>query len=129
MLVKKTLEEYLTPRLLKGLRHYIGKRVFSQDREDLLQRTLLRACRYFESYNPKYAFSTWVYRIAYRETMRHVRDETRHASILPLISLDYPVRLRSGSLVRLERASRDPQAAYNARLDVEKLGLDWGSYA
>lgn len=53
------------------------------DAEDALQDTLINAYRYLHSYNPRWRFSTWIYRIAIREAARNAsvavteqRDET-----------------------------------------------------
>jgi len=40
------------------------------DAEDALQDTLISAYRYLHSYNPRWRFSTWLYRIAIRNAMR-----------------------------------------------------------
>ncbi len=41
------------------------------DAEDALQDTLMSAYRYLNSYNPRWRFSTWLYRIAIRNAMRN----------------------------------------------------------
>jgi len=41
------------------------------DAEDALQDTLISAYRYLHSYNPRWRFSTWLYRIAIRNAMRN----------------------------------------------------------
>ncbi|MEX0707761.1 MAG: sigma-70 family RNA polymerase sigma factor [Woeseia sp.] len=41
------------------------------DAEDALQDTLINAYRYLTSYNPRWRFSTWIYRIAIREAARN----------------------------------------------------------
>ena len=38
--------------------------------EDALQDTLINAYRYLQSYDPRWRFSTWLYRIAIRNAMR-----------------------------------------------------------
>ena len=40
------------------------------DAEDALQDTLINAYRYIGSYNPRWRFSTWLYRIAVRNALR-----------------------------------------------------------
>ena len=40
------------------------------DAEDALQDTLINAFRYLHSYDPRWRFSTWLYRIALRNAMR-----------------------------------------------------------
>lgn len=47
---------------------FLVSRAKSQaDAEDALQECLINAYRYFDSYSPKWQFSTWLYRIALRE--------------------------------------------------------------
>ena len=41
------------------------------DAEDSLQDTLINAYRYLETYDPRWRFSTWLYRIAVRNTYRN----------------------------------------------------------
>ena len=41
------------------------------DAEDALQDTLIAAYRYLHSYNPRWRFSTWLYRIAIRNAARN----------------------------------------------------------
>ncbi|MDJ0700149.1 MAG: sigma-70 family RNA polymerase sigma factor [Woeseiaceae bacterium] len=45
------------------------------DAEDALQDTLMSAYRYLDSYNPRWRFSTWLYRIAIRNAMRNRSSE------------------------------------------------------
>ncbi len=51
--------------------------------QDLLQATFVTAYRKLHRYNPKYAFTTWIYTIASRLTINHFRRkqpvETEHA--------------------------------------------------
>jgi RNA polymerase sigma-70 factor (ECF subfamily) len=41
------------------------------DAEDALQDTFINAYRYLPSFNPRWRFSTWIYRIALRNAARH----------------------------------------------------------
>lgn len=56
----------------KLLRFLLSRCVSSGDAEDALQDTFMNAWRYSESYNPKWRFSTWIYRIAIRNAARQV---------------------------------------------------------
>lgn len=58
------------------------------DAEDALQDTLLNAWRYLHSYDPRWRFSTWIYRIAIRNaagtrkrTLQALRDGTEVGEI------------------------------------------------
>ena len=44
------------------------------DAEDSLQDTLINAYRYLETYDPRWRFSTWLYRIAVRNTYRNRQE-------------------------------------------------------
>ncbi len=49
------------------------------DAEDALQECLINAYRYFDSYRPKWRFSTWLYRIALRELGKLSRENHPHS--------------------------------------------------
>lgn len=70
--------------------NFIGSIVCSrEDAEELTQNTFVNAYRGLATYDSRKArFATWLRRIAYNETMRHVRQRR-----LPVISLDDDARL------------------------------------
>lgn len=49
------------------------------DAEDVLQDTLVAAYRYLYSYDPRWRFSTWLYRIAIRNAARQAAPSKVHA--------------------------------------------------
>ncbi len=55
------------PRLLRFL---LTRSPSYADAEDVLQDTLIAAFRYLHSYDPRWRFSTWLYRIAIRNAAR-----------------------------------------------------------
>jgi len=55
------------PRLLRFL---LTRSPSHADAEDVLQDTLIAAFRYLHSYDPRWRFSTWLYRIAIRNAAR-----------------------------------------------------------
>jgi len=61
------LVERYQERLLRFLLTRTGNRA---DAEDAVQDTVISAYRYLYSYNPKWRFSTWIYRIAIRNVAR-----------------------------------------------------------
>lgn len=63
-----TLVDRYQERLLRFLQTRCRCRA---DAEDALQDTLINAYRYLHSYNPRWRFSTWIYRIAIREAARN----------------------------------------------------------
>lgn len=61
----------LVGRYRDGLFRFLVTRVSSYaDAEDVLQDTLINAYRYLHSYDPKWRFSTWLYRIALNNVTR-----------------------------------------------------------
>ena len=52
------------------LRFLLTRAASRADAEDAVQDTFISAYRYLHSYNPKWRFSTWIYRIAIRNAMR-----------------------------------------------------------
>ncbi len=76
------------------LRRHVGKMVRDQQQvDDLVQEAFVKAFGSIESYNPDYAFSTWIYRIATNHTIDHIRRRK-----LPTFSIDKPVQTRDGEL-------------------------------
>ena len=61
----------LVDRYRVGLLRFLVTRCPSYaDAEDALQDTLINAYRYLHSYDPRWRFSTWLYRIAIRNAMK-----------------------------------------------------------
>jgi RNA polymerase sigma-70 factor (ECF subfamily) len=52
------------------------------DAEDALQDTLINAYRYLHSYDPRWRFSTWLYRIAINNAARMKRPDAIHVDDL-----------------------------------------------
>lgn len=57
------------------LRFLITRSATRSDAEDAVQDTFISAYRYLHSFNPRWRFSTWVYRIAIRNVVREPRDD------------------------------------------------------
>lgn len=79
-IVKLTVESsdnyrYLVERYEKKLLRYIKRLLYinTEDAEDILQEVFLKAYRNLNSYNPKYKFSSWIYRIAHNEAISFLR--------------------------------------------------------
>ena len=69
--------------------------------EDLLQEIFLKAFDNIASFNPDYAFSTWLYRI----TTNHSIDFLRKKK-LKTLSLDEPIQTKDGNMsIEIEDAS------------------------
>lgn len=67
-----TLVERYQVRLLRFL---LGRCASRADAEDAIQDTFVAAYRYLSSYNPRWRFSTWLYRIAIRNAARLPRRQ------------------------------------------------------
>lgn len=56
-----------------------------EDRSDLLQETVIQLWRSFDSFDDRFKFSTWMYRIAMNVAISFYRSESRHSrSAVPL---------------------------------------------
>ncbi|MGI9272639.1 MAG: RNA polymerase sigma factor [Woeseiaceae bacterium] len=61
----------------EGLLRFLVTRTLSYaDAEDALQDTMINAYRYLNSYDPKWRFSTWLYRIAINNAIKARNIET-----------------------------------------------------
>lgn len=58
------------------LRFLLTRSASRADAEDAIQDTFVNAYRYLHSYNPRWRFSTWLYRIAIRNAARQARHES-----------------------------------------------------
>lgn len=57
------------------LRFLVTRATSRADAEDAVQDTFISAYRYLESFDPRWRFSTWIYRIAIRNAARQRRPE------------------------------------------------------
>lgn len=57
------------------LRFLLTRAACRADAEDAIQDTFINAYRYLASFNPRWRFSTWIYRIALRNLARQARRE------------------------------------------------------
>lgn len=65
------------------LRFLLGRCASRADAEDAIQDTFVNAYRYLASYNPRWRFSTWLYRIAIRNAARQPVELGGNESELP----------------------------------------------
>ncbi len=66
-----------------------------EDAEDLTQEAFIKAFKSLESFNPQYAFSTWLYRIASNNCIDYLRKKR-----LKTVSMDEPLSTRQGEMER-----------------------------
>ncbi len=87
--VKLTLEDNknykeLVNRYENKLLRYIKRILYvaNEDAEDILQESFIKAYKNLNSYNPKYKFSSWIYRITHNEAISYLRkNKKRNADI------------------------------------------------
>jgi RNA polymerase sigma-70 factor (ECF subfamily) len=76
------------------IRHHISRMVRDkQVVDDLLQEIFIKAFSSLASYSTKYAFSTWLYKIATNHTIDHLRRKK-----LSTLSIDRPMKTKDGEL-------------------------------
>ena len=99
-LIKKALQgdEQAYAKLLQRYKNGIFRMIYQmiknkEETEDIVQETFIKAFNSLESYNSKYAFSTWLYKIAYN----HCIDKLRKKK-LKTQSLDKPIELKEGTV-------------------------------
>lgn len=80
-LLKEDLDMYavLIERYEKQLMVYVRRILFVsvEDAEDILQEIFIKVYRNINSYDPKYNFSSWIYRIAHNEAVSYLRSKKR----------------------------------------------------
>jgi RNA polymerase sigma-70 factor (ECF subfamily) len=77
-----------------------------EDAEDCLQEVFIKAFKALPGFREEARFSTWLYRIAYNESLMRLRKKK-----LDTVSLDQPVELEEGDVSRdLADWTNDPRA-------------------
>ena len=71
------------------------------DAEDLTQEAFIKAFRSLENFNPEYAFSTWLYKIASNNCIDYLRKRR-----LQTVSMNAPIQMGDDSM-QMEIADRD----------------------
>lgn len=71
---KKLMDEYET----KIFYFCLGKTKDEEAAKDLTQETFLKAFQHLTSFRSESSFYTWVYRIAFNETMNYLKKRERH---------------------------------------------------
>ena len=74
------------------------------DPEDVVQETMTKAWANRESFDPRYRFSTWVYTIARRTALDHLR--CRRVKVVALEDISEPTQESDASLSDTESASQ-----------------------
>jgi len=69
----------------------------TQDAEDILQETFIKAFRYLKNFDGRSSVSTWLYRIATNEALMHLRKKRPEQ-----VSIDEPVDTSEGEMEPLQ---------------------------
>jgi RNA polymerase sigma-70 factor (ECF subfamily) len=71
--------KYIIERYEKKLLGYIRRILFvsKEDAEDILQDVFIKAYKNINSYDSKYSFSSWIYRIAHNESVSFLRKKKK----------------------------------------------------
>ena len=77
--------------------------------EDLLQETVLKAYRFFDSYKSGTNFRAWIFRILYTVFINRTRD--RGPKMAPLPELAEPAAQSSGAAEELDRSTHNERVA------------------
>lgn len=81
-------------RYQRGIYNLIFQMVKNREEtEDLVQETFIKAFRALDSYNEQYAFTTWLYKIAYNNCIDSIRKRKLKTS-----PLDKPIQTREGEV-------------------------------
>ena len=86
--------EILVNRYKHGIHNMIYQMIKNREEaEDLVQETFIKAFNSLNSYNDDYAFSTWLYKIAFNHCIDAIRKKK-----LKTLPLDKPIQLRDGEV-------------------------------
>lgn len=106
--------QQLMEKYRRGLHFHIGKMLRDKNLlEDLIQEIYIKAFKNLANYNPEYAFSTWLYRIATNHTIDHLRKKK-----LRTYSIDEPLSTKDGDMqleLKDHEASTDEPIERNER--------------
>jgi RNA polymerase sigma-70 factor (ECF subfamily) len=99
-LIQKALkgDEKAYNALLKRYQHGIYNMIYQmiknkEETEDLVQETFIKAFHSLDSYNDQYAFSTWLYKIAFNNCIDSIRKRK-----LRTFSIDQTIVLKEGEV-------------------------------
>lgn len=86
--------EALLKRYQNGVYNLIYQMIKNREEtEDLVQESFIKAFKSLDSYNDNYAFSTWLYKIAFNHCIDAIRKKK-----LKTLPLDRPIQLREGEI-------------------------------
>ena len=90
----ETAYEALLHRYQNGIFNMVYQMIKNREEaEDLVQETFIKAFHSLSSYNDDYAFSTWLYKIAFNHCIDAIRKKK-----LKTLPLDKPIQLHDGEV-------------------------------
>ena len=106
---KQSAYEALLKRYKNGIYSMIYQMIRNREEtEDLVQETFIKAFNSLENYNKNYAFSTWLYKIAFNHCIDAIRKKK-----LKTLPLDKPIKLRNGEVFhQVSDESQTPEADF-----------------
>lgn len=124
-IIEKALQgdENAYTKLLQRYKNGIFKMIYQmiknkEETEDIVQETFIKAFNSLHSYNNKFAFSTWLYKIAYNHCIDTLRKKK-----LKTQSLDKPIELKEGSVkFQIKDERYNPESS--VILDEKKNNID-----
>lgn len=88
MAEEKELFWELLASLEKKLFNFLRRALnFSEDSSDLYQEVVIRAWRYFPSFDRRRSFSSWIFAIAHNEIKKHFNLRKKDRTVIPLALL------------------------------------------
>jgi len=105
----QTAYEKLLKRYKNGIYNMIYQMIKNREEtEDLVQETFIKAFNSLHRYNDTFAFSTWLYKIAFNHCIDAIRKKK-----LQTLPLDKPVQVRDGEVQHQIKDSTDtPEGDY-----------------
>jgi len=83
----------------------------SEEAQDLVQETFIKAFGSLKSYNPDYRFTTWLYKIAANTSIDYIRKKK-----IQTMSLDQPIETKDGEVgMEVADMSHHPEREYSEK--------------
>lgn len=118
------LETYgeIMRRYQNKLLFYAEKLVGSHDKAaDVVQESFIKAYVNIQSFNPKYPFANWIYRIVHNEAINHIKKYRREISLEDNDWISQNLRASTN----LEQELVDKEVSRNLRSNLKKLPLKY----
>lgn len=89
----------------------------SEEAQDLVQETFIKAFGSLKSYNPSYRFTTWLYKIAANSSIDYIRKRK-----IQTFSLDQPLETRDGRInVEVADMSHHPERDLSSKQQQQTI--------